>query len=108
MRPLIDRASAAGSVAGKEPELTHRTFTINSVLFNVFESHAGAQRFMSQQEGDYSVVVRGRTFSARRGDTYLTVNLTSTAKPEHGHIMEAANAVAAEIDKMIAAEEAAA
>jgi hypothetical protein len=59
---VIDRASAAGSVAGKEPELTHRTFTINNVLFNVFESHAGAQRFMSQQEGDYSVVVRGRTF----------------------------------------------
>jgi hypothetical protein len=106
MRPLIDRASGAGSVAGKEPELTHRTFTINNVLFNVFESHAGAQRFMSQQEGDYSVVVRGRTFSARRGDTYLTVNLTSTAKPEHGHIMEAARAVAAEIDKMIAAEKA--
>lgn len=86
--------------------MTHRAFRIDGVLFQVFDSHAGAQRFITQQAGDYTVIVRGRAYAARRGETYLTVNLNSEAKPEHGHVMAAAQAVAAEIDKMIAAEKA--
>jgi hypothetical protein len=88
--------------------MSHRTFVIDGTAFNVFESQAGAQRFISSQAGDYSALVRRRALLCRRGDTFLTINLRTEHDPKHGAAMEAARTIATEIEKMIAAEKTAA
>jgi hypothetical protein len=87
--------------------LTHRTFKIGNSLINVFDSRLGADQFLKKNQGDVTVVVRGKTYFSRRGELELTVNIGMTETPKNAHLIAAAKSVSQEIEHMILREQAA-
>lgn len=85
--------------------MAHRTYRIGGCLVNVFDSHAGAAKFIKDNAGkDYSVLLRAKTYFLRRGDLEVTINLKADGKHEHGSLITAAQTVAGEIETMILRE----
>lgn len=95
-------------IAPGETALTHRTFIIDGRLINVFDSQTGADRFKTDQEGDIAVVVRKRSYFARRSGLEMTVRVDGTVPDARlGAVQAAGQALVDEIEAMIEQEKAA-
>lgn len=80
----------------------HRTFIIDGRLINVFDSQTGADKFKADQEGDIAVVVRRRSYFARRTGLEMTVRVDGAVPDARlGAVQSAGAALIAEIEAMI-------
>lgn len=86
--------------------MTHRTYDFGAGPIEVFETSFAALRWAKRHKDDCKVLARGKLYFQRKGGFEMTVRLNATMTDQNHHIVSAANTIAGEIDKMIAAEKA--
>lgn len=85
--------------------MTHRTARVDGTLFNIFDSQAGADRFINATPGDISVIVRGRTLMMRRdGFEMITNSAGVVSSAKEAGVQSAAQALLDEVEAMIKLE----
>jgi hypothetical protein len=93
------------NIAPGETALTHRTARVDGTLFNIFDSQAGADRFIDNTPGDISVIVRGRTLMMRRDGFEMITNTAGVvSNAKEGGVQAAGQALLDEVEAMIKLE----
>lgn len=83
--------------------MTHRTIAdIGGSTIEVFDTGFAAQRWIKKTAGDMRVVARGKFYFQRKHGLEMTIRLNATDCPENRHLVAAANAVADEIETVLA------
>ena len=86
--------------------MTHRTVKIDGDIFNIFDSQAGADRFLKENPlADINVIVRKKTVTMRRSGFEMILNgagVVSNAR-EAG-VQSAGQALLDEVEAMIQLE----
>lgn len=92
-------------IAPGETALTHRTARIDGTLFNIFDSQAGADRFISATPGDISVIVRKKTLFMRRDGFEMITNAAGVvSNAKEAGVQSAGQALLDEVEAMIQLE----
>jgi hypothetical protein len=88
-------------------DLTHRAFKIDGTLFNIFDSHAGADRFIKDNPAaDISVIVRRKTLMMmRQGGLKMVINVAGVvSNAREGGVQSSAQALLDGVEAMIKLE----
>jgi hypothetical protein len=80
--------------------MTHRTYEINGRQVEVFDTHIAAISWR-KHPGNMMVLVRGSTLFLRSEDGEMTVRLNATIGTHNEVLVNAANAIADEVENMI-------
>lgn len=86
--------------------MTHRTIKIDGTLFNIFDSQAGADRFIKANPvADISVVLRGKWLMMRRDGFEMITNAAGVvSNAREGGVQAAGQALLDEVEAMIKLE----
>jgi hypothetical protein len=85
--------------------MTKRSIKIDGTLFSVFDSRAGADRFIASTPGDISVIVRDRALMMRRDGFEMIINLAGVvSNAKEAGVQSAAQALLDEVEAMIKLE----
>lgn len=86
--------------------MTHRTIKIDGMLFDIFDSQAGADRFIkANQVDDISVVVRRHSVTMRRNGFEMILNNAGVvSNAREAGVQSAGQALLDEVEAMIQLE----
>lgn len=94
------------TIAPGETALTHRTARIDGMLFNIFDSQPGAERFIRDNPtGDISVIVRHKTVTMRRNGFEMVINNAGVvSNAREAGVQSSGQALLDEVEAMIQLE----